>query len=174
MKELIIFNVILLAIYCFFAYSLLNESQKSMFFNEPIIRMILILILPLILCFLNQLFILFWGIDRIYVWYTFLYIIPPVIESVSSFIKNYNSEKFYKKNHDKVKDFVVYYLKKYDFIKDDISILVFLDTKSKKLGTHKIILKGLKFDNSLIEELKMALFYEFNLNFDIFVDNIKK
>lgn len=174
MRELIIFNTILLVIYCFFSYNLLNESQKNVFFNEAIVRMILILILPLVLCFLNQLFILYWGIDKVYIWYTFLYVIPPVIESFSAFIKNYNSERFYKKNHDKVKEFVVYYLKKYDFIKDDISVLVFLDTGSKKLGTHKIILKELKYDNSLIEELKMALFYEFNLNFDIFVENMKK
>ena len=91
MKELIIFNVILLVIYLFFSYKLLAKSNSNVFFNINIVKMITILILPLVMCLLNQIFILFWGIDRDYVWFTLLYVIPPVIESFSTFIKNYKA-----------------------------------------------------------------------------------
>lgn len=172
MKELIIFNVILLVIYLFFSYKLLAKSNSNVFFNRNIVKMITILILPLVMCLLNQIFILFWGINRDYVWFTLLYVIPPVIESFSTFIKNYKAEKFYNKYHNEIVHFINGYLNKHDSTKGDVSVLVFLDTDSRQLGTHKVILKNFQSNTSFIKELKQELFYTFHLDFDIFYENI--
>lgn len=172
MKELIIFNIILLITYCFISYKLLSESYSNAFFSIAISKMIIILILPIILCLLNQIFMLFWEIDRLYIWFTFLYLIPPAIKIVSDFIENYKAEKFYEKYHNEIVNFINEYLNKYDSIKGEVSVLVFLDTSSKQLGTHKVILKNFKTDDSFIKELRQELFYKFHLDFDIFYKNI--
>lgn len=171
MKELIIFNIIILLIYFFVSYKLLTGNNGQPIFSKFISELILTILIPIIICILNQIFILIFKLDKRYIWFTSVYLFPPIIKFIVSFLKNYKAEKFYKKYHNEVTEYVIGYLKENKIKKRNTKILLFLDIYDRKLGNHKIIIKNIKEKKDFKDLLKIELFSKFNLMFDVLVEN---
>lgn len=171
MKELIILNISLLIIYFIVSYKLISEDMKNAFSTGILSKTIIIAVIPIAYCFTNQIFILFMGLDRKFIWFAFLYFLPPIISLLKSKINQKKSEKFYNKYHDNIINYTVEYLKKNNISENSSKVIVVLNCISGKLGTHKIILYNVKEDKLSIDELKAVLFKKYNLLFDIYFKN---